>query len=133
MGHGRAGAIAALMRENGGNDMMMRRYMAGAAVAGGLVLGTAAWADPPCLADIQKLCANVPGSADQIQACLKSHEADLSKGCKAHVGELRKVAGQLAATCVWDIERFCGDTRPGGGKIAECLKEHRDDLSPNCK
>src|SRR5215467_12342105 len=108
--------------------MMMRRHIAGAAVLGSLLLGTVAWADPPCLADIQKLCAKTPGTADQIQSCLKSHEADLSPGCKAHVGDLRRVAGELAATCVWDIERFCGEVSPGGGKIAECLKDHHDDL-----
>ncbi len=113
--------------------MMMRRHIACATFVASLAVAAIAWADPPCMADIQRLCANVPGSADQIQACLKSHEADLSKQCKAHMGELRKTVGDLAATCIWDIERFCGDVRPGGARIAECLKKNRDDLSPTCK
>ncbi len=103
-----------------------------------LVLASLAWAgvaaaDPPCLDDVQKFCANTPGTGGQIQACLKSHEKNLSDDCKAHVSNLRKTAQDLAATCVWDIERFCGDEPPGGGRIAECLKQHRDDLSPSCK
>jgi hypothetical protein len=113
--------------------MMMRRHIACATLVGSLVLGAIAWADPPCMADIQKLCANVPGTADQIQACLKSHETELSKECKAHVEGLRKSIGNLAATCIWDIERFCPNTRPGGARIAECLKKNLDSLSPTCK
>lgn len=133
MGHGRSSGDDPLTPTDRGDYMMMRRHMAGAAVVGTLLLGTVAWADPPCLADIQKLCANVPGSADQIQSCLKSHEKDLSKECKAHVGDVRRLAGELAATCIWDIERFCGDVNPGGGRMVECLKGQGNNLSPTCK
>ncbi len=35
--------------------------------------------------------------------------------------------------CKADYEKLCGDVKPGGGRIMECLKEHKDELSPECK
>ena len=113
--------------------MAWQRTLATGALVGSLVCAAVAWADPPCLGDIQKFCAQTPGTAGQIQACLKSHEADLSAGCKAHVDELRRTVADLAGSCVWDIEKFCGDVPTGGGRIAECLQQNRNDLSPVCK
>jgi hypothetical protein len=34
--------------------------------------------------------------------------------------------------CADDIAKFCKDVKPGGGRIANCLKEHEKDLSPAC-
>ncbi len=113
--------------------MSLRIPVLGALVVASLACAGLAAADPPCVADIQKLCANVPATGGKIQACLKSHEKDLSADCKTHVDGLRKSAQQLAAICVWDIERFCGDVSPGGGRIVSCLEKNRSDLSPNCK
>ncbi len=35
--------------------------------------------------------------------------------------------------CAADIQKFCKDVQPGGGRIAQCLKSHATDLSPACK
>jgi hypothetical protein len=35
--------------------------------------------------------------------------------------------------CADDFQKFCKDVQPGGGRIARCLKEHENDLSPACK
>jgi len=112
---------------------MWRSLVAGGALVGSLVAATVASAEPPCLGDVQTLCPNVPANGWLIQDCLRAHEADLSKGCRAHVDDLRHSAADLVAVCTWDIERFCGEESPGGGHIATCLKQHRDNLSPNCK
>ena len=113
---------------------MSFRILVLAAIAAASFAGPrVASADPPCLDDIQKLCANVPATGGKIQACLKSHEKDLTGDCKKHVDGLRKTVQKLAAICVWDIERFCGDVNPGGGRIVTCLENNRNDLSPNCK
>jgi hypothetical protein len=112
--------------------MSVRILVPSALVAVLACVGVAS-ADPPCLDDVQKLCAKVPSAGGRIQDCLKSHEAELSEDCKAHVANLRKTVQELAAICVWDIERFCGDVPSGGGRIAACLKAHRSDLSPTCK
>jgi gas vesicle protein len=35
--------------------------------------------------------------------------------------------------CKADLERLCKEVRPGQGRIANCLKEHEAELSPECK
>jgi hypothetical protein len=35
--------------------------------------------------------------------------------------------------CKADVQKFCKDVKPGGGRIIACLKEHESDLSPECK
>ena len=34
--------------------------------------------------------------------------------------------------CKADVERLCGDVKPGEGRIQACLKEHKDEISPEC-
>lgn len=34
--------------------------------------------------------------------------------------------------CKADAQKLCPGIKPGGGRIAACLKEHRDDVSPGC-
>ena len=36
-------------------------------------------------------------------------------------------------SCRGDIEKFCPDVKPGGGRMAECLRKHREELSPACR
>lgn len=35
--------------------------------------------------------------------------------------------------CKADVEKFCKDVQPGGGRILKCLMEHKEDLSAECK
>ena len=86
----------------------------------------------PCMADLKKFCANEPAGGGRIQACLQKHDAELSATCKSKVGDLQKEIGAIAATCQYDIMRFCDSVMPGGGRLAACLQDHRDDLSPEC-
>lgn len=38
-----------------------------------------------------------------------------------------------APGCRADVEKFCADVKPGGGRIAACLKKNAAQLSPACK
>jgi Cysteine rich repeat len=40
---------------------------------------------------------------------------------------------QTKNPCADDIAEFCKGVRPGGGRLARCLKEHEKDLSSQCK
>ncbi|WP_410967162.1 cysteine rich repeat-containing protein, partial [Salmonella sp. SAL4436] len=53
--------------------------------------------------------------------------------CAARYESLEKEIGTLAATCRWDIARFCSDVTPGRGEVARCLERQGSDLSPECK
>jgi hypothetical protein len=35
--------------------------------------------------------------------------------------------------CKADVKRLCGDVKPGQGRIQACLKEHKDEISQECK
>ena len=41
-----------------------------------------AWAEP-CMADVQKLCTDIPAGRGRVAECLTQHKAQLSEGCKA--------------------------------------------------
>lgn len=40
---------------------------------------------------------------------------------------------QGQGACRSDIKTLCGGIQPGGGRIRECMKEHRTGLSAACK
>jgi hypothetical protein len=35
--------------------------------------------------------------------------------------------------CRADVERLCAGVKPGGGRIRECFKAHRSEISPACR
>ena len=39
----------------------------------------------------------------------------------------------LRAGCTDDAQKFCANVEPGGGRILQCLKDHKDGLSDKCK
>lgn len=34
--------------------------------------------------------------------------------------------------CAEDVKKFCPEVKAGEGRIVQCLKQHAQDLSPNC-
>jgi hypothetical protein len=43
------------------------------------------------------------------------------------------VNAQAKNPCANDTAKFCKDVKPGGGRLARCLKQHEGQLSPECK
>ena len=35
--------------------------------------------------------------------------------------------------CKADYKRLCGNVKPGQGRLQACLKQHKDEISPECK
>lgn len=42
-------------------------------------------------------------------------------------------AAQTKNPCADDVAKFCKDVKPGGGRLAKCLKENEKQLSPECR
>ncbi len=45
----------------------------------------------------------------------------------------QQAAGALRQACTSDAKSFCSGTRPGGGRIIQCLRQNAPNLSPNCQ
>lgn len=53
--------------------------------------------------------------------------------CILGIGFALPASAREAGPCHGDIQKFCKGMKPGGGAIAQCLKEHEADLSQECK
>jgi hypothetical protein len=43
------------------------------------------------------------------------------------------VAQDRARACVSDVKKHCADVEPGEGRVANCVKQHLNDLSAPCQ
>jgi hypothetical protein len=86
----------------------------------------------PCADDAAKLCKGVQGK-QQVAQCLKEHSNDLSPACKENIAKMKEKVEDFKQACKDDAEKLCKGTKPGGGKIVQCLKQHEDQLSAACK
>ena len=100
-----------------------------------LWFGADVWAQSGgrCDGDIAKFCKDVQPGGGRIAKCLRDHEKELSPTCKEEVTEAQKRWNETAQVCHDDVLKFCKDVQPGGGRIANCLKEHQSGLSPECQ
>jgi Cysteine rich repeat len=51
----------------------------------------------------------------------------------AALGGLAPLARAQEKPCMADAARLCPNVEPGGGAQIACLKEHKQELSPECK
>jgi Curli production assembly/transport component CsgG/Cysteine rich repeat len=54
-------------------------------------------------------------------------------GVAAQLTEAASTAANNAKVCSADVQRLCKDVQKGKGRIIQCLKDHRQDLSPDCR
>lgn len=88
---------------------------------------------PPCLADVQRLCGSVPPTGDFVQTCLEGQRDQLSAKCRKHVGDFTHDTGALTSACQSDLAKLCGDSTEDAGSRESCLVAHRDKLSERCR
>jgi cysteine rich repeat protein len=100
-----------------------------------LVGGGGAFAQGPgaCQGDIQQFCKDVQPGGGRIAQCLKQHKQELSPECKTRIAEIAKQIKEVHEACEDDLLTFCPGIKPGGGRVAECLKANKDNLSDDCK
>jgi hypothetical protein len=41
--------------------------------------------------------------------------------------------GPMQGACKTDVQSLCGAVQPGGGRIRDCMRQHRTELSAACK
>lgn len=59
--------------------------------------------------------------------------ADDTPAPPAPVSPSRQGMSELRSACAADAQKLCPGVQPGGGRILQCLKEHKDEVSEGCK
>jgi hypothetical protein len=90
-------------------------------------------ASRPCAEDAARLCKDVPKGGGKIANCLREHKDELSPACRDRVAAAKQKARAAKEACHNDAQKFCKDTEPGKGRIAQCLKQHEAELSQDCR
>ncbi len=72
-----------------------------------------------------------PVSKRRLAAVLVSTVGLCAVASVAHAQQ--QTAGALRQACTSDAKSFCAGTRPGGGRIIQCLRQNAPKLSPNCQ
>ena len=106
---------------------------AGAALCLGLAFATSTFAAPSCKDDVAKFCPQVHPGGGRIAQCLKQNEAQLSASCQERIKLVAAQLKEVKEACADDLQQYCATVKPGGGRIAQCLKQHQDKLSTECK
>ena len=65
--------------------------------------------------------------------CLLSQIDKISPECRGAMEAGKKKVKEASDACREDAEKFCAGIQPGGGRIAICLKQNLESLSPACK
>ena len=93
-----------------------------------------------CKSDLDQYCKNVPRGQGKVMGCLRSNAGNLSASCKEQLAQIDKRHKQMhegmhgmREACKSDVGQFCQGVHPGGGRLAQCLKENEAKLSAACK
>ena len=93
----------------------------------------AAGEETPCAEEMAKYCKEVKPGGGRILNCLDEHQKELSDLCRKKLAGSRKRLMEAQQACTGDMEKFCKDVQPGGGRILRCLRGHTQELSSACR
>ena len=93
-----------------------------------------------CKPEIETYCSQVTPGDGRLLACFVAHEDKISGLCGWALYEAMEAFDAFAtavayvATSCWDdITEHCAEVEMGEGRIATCLLESRDKVTPECQ
>ncbi|MGA8863442.1 MAG: cysteine rich repeat-containing protein [Gallionella sp.] len=87
----------------------------------------------PCAEDAARLCVGIQPGGGRLARCLKEHAAELSPACKKSIAKAKRKAAKWKQACKQDAQTLCEGVKAGGGRIVQCLKQHQDELTMECR
>jgi hypothetical protein len=92
----------------------------------------------PCAEDLAKFCKDV--EKDRVVQCIKEHKRkkELSPVCTQALDNAEKYSTiekneDFVPACADDIKAHCKGMPVGSGRVANCLKEHENEIDSECK
>jgi hypothetical protein len=93
-----------------------------------------------CKGDVEQHCGSVDAGKGRVAACLRKNEAALSAPCREQLAQMdakrthrHARMHEVAEACKEDAQQHCAQTRPGGGRLARCLKHNEAKLTAPCR
>ncbi len=86
----------------------------------------------PCMQEIQKVCPNATTMLERHQ-CMMENKDKFSQACQDRMQEMHGKMKEMHEACTPDREKFCEGVKPGQGRMMQCLRAHKDELSQACK
>ena len=96
--------------------------------------------DEACRGDVAQHCGSVDAGKGRVAACLRKNETALSAPCRQQLAQMdaerahrHERMREMAEACKEDAQQHCAQTRPGGGRVARCLKDNEAKLTAPCR
>ncbi|HEU4685297.1 MAG TPA: cysteine rich repeat-containing protein [Nitrospira sp.] len=87
-----------------------------------------------CDAEVEQLCPDMDGSGQS--RCVKRRIKELPPACQNHLREQfvkwKEDHGRMLNACRDDARRLCPLSKPGEGRMLQCLQEHAPEVSDRC-
>jgi hypothetical protein len=92
-----------------------------------------------CRDELAEYCSAVTPGQGRVLACLYAHGDKLSGQCEhalydsaARLERAINAVTYVGSACRTELQTHCAGVELGEGRIAQCLKDHASDLSPQC-
>jgi hypothetical protein len=93
-----------------------------------------------CKPEIETYCSQVTPGDGRLLACFVAHEDKISGQCGWAVYQAMDAfenfvdaLGYLVDTCWDDAIEYCGEVELGEGRVATCLLDNKDNVTPECQ